>query len=40
MVLDLLGPNLEELKVFCGNKFSIQTILMLGIQLVLLVDFK
>lgn len=34
MVLDLLGPSLEELKIFCGNKISIQSVFMLGIQFV------
>ncbi len=34
MVMDLLGPNLYELQQLCGGKFSIKTVLYLGMQLV------
>eukprot|EP00826_Nyctotherus_ovalis_P010140 TRINITY_DN12697_c0_g1_i5.p1 TRINITY_DN12697_c0_g1~~TRINITY_DN12697_c0_g1_i5.p1 ORF type:complete len:248 (-),score=54.58 TRINITY_DN12697_c0_g1_i5:162-905(-) len=31
--MELLGPNLEELRVYCGGKFNLQTILMLADQM-------
>ena len=37
-MLDLLGPNLEELFAYCGRQFSLKTILLIGLQLVTRVE--
>lgn len=34
MVLEKVGPNLEQLKRFCRGKFSLKTVLTLGEKLV------
>ena len=34
MITDYLGPSVEELFKYCGNKFSLKTTLMLADQIV------
>lgn len=34
LVMDLLGPNLQELMKLCGGKFSLDTSIVLAIQMV------
>ena len=38
IILELLGPSLEELLSICGQKFSLPTTLAIGEQMVQLLD--
>ena len=39
LVMDLLGPSLEDLFIFCSKKFTMKTILMLAEQMIERIEF-
>lgn len=40
MVMELLGPNLNDLMKMCGGKFSLSTTVVLGLQIVQSLIFR
>ena len=39
LIMELLGPNLNDLFEYCNKRFSLETVLMLAIQMIDLIEY-
>jgi len=39
LIMDYLGPNLDDLFEFCSNKFSLKTVIMIALQILNRIEF-
>ena len=39
LVMDLLGPSLEDLFEYCRRKFTLKSVLMIGLQMIQRIEY-